>query len=427
MKQQSYHKRFVGTHKLGPDTLMMSYGYDPKLSEGAVKTPLFMSSTFAFRTAEEGAHFFDVTSGRVKLNAEETSGLVYSRFNNPNLEVLEDRISVLEEADAACVFSSGMSAITTAAMAFLKPGMSMVMSKPIYGGTSSLFSSFFPDLGITVVPMTDGMSVDGITSAMNEAARHGQLGMVLIETPANPTNTLIDIGLVGGQCLQHGLRSGHKPLLVVDNTFLGPIYQKPILHGADLVVYSVTKYLAGHSDLVAGAVAGRSDLMATVLKLRGLLGTQLDPHSCWLISRSLETLSLRMERANNSARIIAEYLRDHRQVEDINYLGFLKPGTPRAALFAKQCGSAGSTFAFTIKGGREAAFRFLNRIQIIKLAVSLGGTESLICHPASTTHSGVKAEERKALGITEGTIRLSIGVEDPRDLLADIEQAMQAA
>ena len=186
MKQQPYHKRFVGTHKLNPDTLMMSYGYDPKLSEGAVKTPLFMSSTFAFRTAEEGAHFFDVTSGRVKLNAEETSGLVYSRFNNPNLEVLEDRISVLEEADAACVFSSGMSAITTAAMAFLRPGMSMVMSKPIYGGTSSLFSSFFPDLGITVVPMTDGMSVDGITSAMNEAARHGQLGMVLIETPANP-------------------------------------------------------------------------------------------------------------------------------------------------------------------------------------------------------------------------------------------------
>jgi methionine-gamma-lyase len=363
----------------------------------------------------------------VKLNAEETSGLVYSRFNNPNLEVLEDRISVLEEADAACVFSSGMSAITTAAMAFLRPGMSMVMSKPIYGGTSSLFSTFFPGLGITVVPMTDGMSVDGITSAMNEAARHGQLGMVLIETPANPTNTLIDIGLVGGQCLQHGLRSGHKPILVVDNTFLGPIYQKPILHGADLVVYSVTKYLAGHSDLVAGAVAGRSDLMATVLKLRGLLGTQLDPHSCWLISRSLETLSLRMQRANESARIIAEYMRDHPAVEDINYLGFLKPGTPKAELFARQCGSAGSTFAFTIKGGREAAFRFLNRIQIIKLAVSLGGTESLICHPASTTHSGIKAEERKTLGITEGTIRLSIGVEDPRDLLADLEQAMQSA
>jgi methionine-gamma-lyase len=427
MRQQPYHKRFVGTHKLKPDTLMMSYGYDPKLSEGAVKPPLFMSSTFAFRNAEEGAHFFDVTSGRVKLNAEETSGLVYSRFNNPNLEVLEDRISVLEEADDACVFSSGMSAITTAALAFLRPGMSMVMSKPIYGGTSSLFSTFFPEMGITVVPMTDGMTLEGITSAMNEAARHGPLGMVLIETPANPTNTLIDIGLVGGQCHQHGMRTGHKPVFVVDNTFLGPIYQKPMLHGADLVAYSVTKYLAGHSDLVAGAVAGRSDLMAKVLKLRGLLGTQLDPHSAWLISRSLETLSLRMQRANDSAKIIAEHLRDHPMIEDVNYLGFLKPGTRQAEIFAKQCTRAGSTFAFTVKGGRAAAFRILNRIQLIKLAVSLGGTESLICHPASTTHSGIKAEERAALGITEGSIRLSIGVEDPSDLIADLDQAMEGA
>lgn len=427
MRQQPYHKRFVGKHKLSPDTLMMSYGYDPKLSEGAVKPPLFMSSTFAFRNAEEGAHFFDVTSGRVKLNAEETSGLVYSRFNNPNLEVLEDRISVLEEADDACVFSSGMSAITTAALAFLRPGMSMVMSKPIYGGTSSLFSTFFPEMGITVVPMTDGMSMEGITSAMNEAARHGPLGMVLIETPANPTNTLIDISLVGGQCHQHGMRSGHKPVFVVDNTFLGPIYQKPMLHGADLVAYSVTKYLAGHSDLVAGAVAGRSDLMAKVLKLRGLLGTQLDPHSAWLISRSLETLSLRMQRANDSAKIIAEHLRGHPMVEDVNYLGFLKPGTRQAEIFAKQCTRAGSTFAFTVKGGRAAAFRILNRIQLIKLAVSLGGTESLICHPASTTHSGIKAEERAALGITEGSIRLSIGVEDPSDLIADLDEAMRDA
>lgn len=427
MKQQPYHKRFVGTHKLAPDTLMMSYGYDPKFSEGAVKPPLFMSSTFAFRSAEEGAHFFDVTAGRVKLNTEETAGLVYSRFNNPNLEVLEDRISILEEADDACVFSSGMSAITTAAMAFLRPGMSMVMSKPIYGGTSSLFSTFFPDFGITVVPMTDGLSVEGITAAMNEAARHGQLGMVLVETPANPTNTLIDISLVGGQCLQHGLRTGHKPVLMVDNTFLGPIYQKPILHGADLVAYSVTKYLAGHSDLVAGAVAGREDLMFAVRKLRGLLGTQLDPHSAWLISRSLETLSLRMQRANESARIIAEQLRAHPMVESVNYLGFIKPGSRQWDIYQKQCHSAGSTFAFNVKGGREAAFKLLNNIQLIKLAVSLGGTESLICHPASTTHSGIKAEERKALGITEGTIRLSIGVEDPGDLLADLEQAMAAA
>jgi len=425
MKQkQLYHKRQIGSHQLSPQTLMMSYGYDPKLSEGAVKPPLFLSSTFVFATAEDGARFFDITSGRVRPGANEASGLVYSRFNNPNLEMLEDKIALLDGAEDALVFSSGMSAIGTTALAFLKPGMSVVMSKPIYGGTSSMFASLIPNLGIHVVPMTDGMTVAGITEALNEASRHGPLGMVLIETPANPTNTLIDIGLVAGQCQQHGMRDGHRPVLVVDNTFLGPIYQPAITFGADLVAYSVTKYMAGHSDLVAGAVAGNAELVQTVRKMRGLLGTQLDPHSAWLIGRSLETLSLRMERANNSARMIAEFVRKQPIVEDVNYLGFLEPGTGEAKLFDRQCKSAGSTFSFTVKGGREQAFKILNRFQLIKLAVSLGGTESLVCHPASTTHSGIPAKERAELGITEGYIRLSIGIEEPDDLLADIEQAL---
>lgn len=425
MKQkQLYHKRQIGAHQLTPQTLMMSYGYDPKLSEGAVKPPLFLSSTFVFATAEDGARFFDITSGRVRPGANEASGLVYSRFNNPNLEMLEDRIALLDGAEDALVFSSGMSAIGTVALAFLKPGMSVVISKPIYGGTSSMFASLIPNLGIHVVPMTDGMSVAGITEALNEASRHGPLGMVLVETPANPTNTLVDIGLVAGQCQQHGMRDGHRPVLVVDNTFLGPLYQPAISFGADLVAYSVTKYMAGHSDLVAGAVAGNAELVQTVRKMRGLLGTQLDPHSAWLIGRSLETLSLRMERANQSARLIAEFMRKQPIVEDVNYLGFLEPGSAEAKLFAKQCKSAGSTFSFTVKGGREQAFKILNRFQLIKLAVSLGGTESLVCHPASTTHSGIPAQEREELGITEGSIRLSVGIEDPNDLLADLEQAL---
>src|SRR5260221_455651 len=272
--------------------------------------------------------------------------------------------------------------------------------------------------------MTDGMSIGGITEALNEASRLGTLGMVLIETPANPTNTLIDISLVAGQCAQHGLRSGHKPVLVVDNTFLGSIYQPALEFGADLVAYSVTKYMAGHSDLVAGAVAGREDLVQTVRKMRGLLGTQLDPHSAWLIGRSLETLGLRMERANQSARLIAEFVRKQPLVKDINYLGFLPEETPEGKLFARQCKSAGSTFSLTIKGGRDLAFKVLNRFQLIKLAVSLGGTESLVCHPASTTHSHIPARQRDELGITEGTIRLSVGIEDPDDLLADLEQAL---
>ena len=426
MKQkQLYHKRQIGSHQLTPQTLMMSYGYDPKLSERAVKPPLFLSSTFVFETAEDGARFFDITSGRVRPGANEASRLVYSRFNNPNLEMLEDKIALLDGAEDALVFSSGMSAIGTVALAFLKPGMSVVISKPIYGGTSSMFASLIPNLGIHVVPMTDGMSVAGITEALNEASRHGPLGMVLVETPANPTNTLVDIGLVAGQCQQHGMRDGHRPVLVVDNTFLGPLYQPAISFGADLVAYSVTKYMAGHSDLVAGAVAGNAELVQTVRKMRGLLGTQLDPHSAWLIGRSLETLSLRMDRANQSAKLIAEFMREQPIVEDVNYLGFLEPGSAEAKLFAKQCKSAGSTFSFTVKGGREQAFKVLNRFQLIKLAVSLGGTESLVCHPASTTHSGIPAKEREELGITEGNIRLSIGIEDPNDLLADLEQALK--
>jgi methionine-gamma-lyase len=220
------------------------------------------------------------------------------------------------------------------------------------------------------------------------------------------------------------LRSGHRPVLVVDNTFLGSIYQPALEFGADLVAYSVTKYMAGHSDLVAGAVAGREDLVQTVRKMRGLLGTQLDPHSAWLIGRSLETMGLRMDRANRSARLIAEFIRKQPLVKEVNYLGFLPEGTPEAKLFARQCKSAGSTFSFTIKGGRDLAFKVLNRFQLIKLAVSLGGTESLVCHPASTTHSGIPAKEREELGITEGTIRLSVGIEDPDDLLADLEQAL---
>jgi methionine-gamma-lyase len=423
-KKQLYHKRQIGSHQLSPQTLMMSYGYDPKLSEGAVKPPLFLSSTFVFASAEDGARFFDITSGRVRPGDNEASGLVYSRFNNPNLEMLEDRIALLDGAEDALVFSSGMSAIGTIALAFLRPGMSMVMSKPIYGGTSSMFASLIPNLGIHVVAMTDGMSVAGITEALNEASRHGPIGMVLIETPANPTNTLIDISLVAGQCQQHGMRDGHRPILVVDNTFLGPIYQPAIQFGADLVAYSVTKYMAGHSDLVAGAVAGNAEMVQTVRKMRGLLGTQLDPHSSWLIGRSLETLGLRMERSNQSAKLIAEFMCDQPIVADVNYLGFLEEGTPEAKLFAKQCKSPGSTFSFNIKGGRDLAFKILNRFQLIKLAVSLGGTESLVCHPASTTHSGIPAKEREELGITEGTIRLSIGIEDPADLLADLEQAL---
>jgi methionine-gamma-lyase len=219
-------------------------------------------------------------------------------------------------------------------------------------------------------------------------------------------------------------RQKHRPVIVCDNTLLGPVFQRPIEQGADISVYSLTKYVGGHSDLIAGAALGRLDVLKPVKALRGAIGTQLDPHSCWMLGRSLETLAIRMERANENAEAVARFLRDHPKVDKLHYLPFLNEGSPAARVFRAQCQGAGSTFSFDIKGGQKAAFAFLNALQIFKLAVSLGGTESLASHPAAMTHSGVPKDVRDRIGILDSTIRLSIGVEHPDDLIADMTQAL---
>jgi methionine-gamma-lyase len=221
-------------------------------------------------------------------------------------------------------------------------------------------------------------------------------------------------------------QGGERPLVTVDNTFLGPVFQRPLRHGADLVMYSLTKYIGGHSDLVAGAIVGSRKVVQPVRQLRSAVGSQLDPNSAWMIMRSMETLSLRMHRASANAELVAKYLRHEDKVTSVNYLGFLEPDDPRYAVFERQCGSAGSTFAFSVRGGEAEAFRFLDALQVIKLAVSLGGTESLISHPASTTHSGVPKDTRDRLGITDALIRISVGIEHPDDLIADLDQALAA-
>ena len=211
-----------------------------------------------------------------------------------------------------------------------------------------------------------------------------------------------------------------------DNTLLGPVFQHPLDHGADVSVYSLTKYVGGHSDLIAGAALGAKATIGPIKALRGSVGTQLDPHSCWMLGRSLETLGLRMERANTNARLVAEYLRDHPKVGKVHHLAFLEDGSQAQAVYARQCTGAGSTFSFDIKGGEKEAFAFLNALQIFKLAVSLGGTELLASHPAAMTHSGVPAEVRDRIGVLDTTIRLSVGIEHPDDLIADLTQALAA-
>jgi methionine-gamma-lyase len=420
-------KTHIGNHALHPETLMLNYGYDPQLSEGAVKPPVFLTSTFVFKTAEDGQDYFDYVSGRREPPEGMGAGLVYSRFNHPNSEIVEDRLAVYERTESCALFASGMAAITTTILAFVRPGDVILHSQPLYGGTETLFAKTLAGLGIGAVGFADGIDELAVRGAAEQAMRHGRVAMIFIETPANPTNGLVDIALTRRIADLIGRGQGHTPIVACDNTLLGPVFQRPIEHGADLSLYSLTKYIGGHSDLIAGAALGAKTLMKAVKSLRGAIGTQLDAHSCWMISRSLETLSLRMEKADQNARLVADYLRDQCKVAKVHYPAYHDAASPAGLVFARQCTGAGSTFSFDIVGGQAAAFRFLNALQIFKLAVSLGGTESLASLPASMTHSGVPAEIRERIGVLDSTIRLSIGIEHPSDLIADLAQALNAA
>lgn len=409
---------------LAPETLMLSYGFDPTLSEGAVKTPIFLTSTFAYRTCEEGRLLFDYMSGRTPLPPGMQPGLIYTRFNNPNLQIVEERLAILEKADACAVFSSGMAAITTVLLAAVAPGQVVLRSRPLYGGTETLFDSLLAGLGLKSVSFQDGVDPAGVRAAAEQAMALGPVTAIFVETPANPTNAVVDLQLMAQVAAAIAERQPQRPWLIVDNTLLGPLHQAPLAHGADAVVYSLTKYVGGHSDLVAGAVLGPSELMRKVRATRNLIGNQLDVHSAWMLTRSLETLRLRMDQAFANAAAVAAWLSAHPRVERVAYLGALPPGSPAAEVVARQCGAHGATFSFVVAGGEAAAFQVLDRLKVFKLAVSLGGTESLACHPGSTTHSGIPAAAREALGIVDGMVRLSIGLEAPKDLIADLEAAL---
>jgi methionine-gamma-lyase len=424
LKEPRYRKHRLANHVLHPETLMLGYGYDPLLSEGAVKPPIFLTSTFVFRSAEEGREFFDYAAGRREPPQGVTAGLVYSRFNHPNSEIVEDRLAAYEAAESCILFSSGMSAIATSILSFVRPGDVILHSQPLYGGTETLIARTLAAYGVTSVGFADGVDEASVRAAVTAAEAKGRISVIMTETPSNPLNTMVDLALMRRIADEIATRRQHRPIIICDNTLLGPVFQHPLACGADISAYSLTKYVGGHSDLIAGAALGAQDLMKPIKLLRGALGTQLDPHTCWMLGRSLETLGLRMDRANSNARIVAEFLRDHPRVATVHYLPFLPVDAPQRRVYEAQCTAPGSTFSFDIRGGIPEAFDCLNRMQIIKLAVSLGGTESLACHPATTTHSGVPAEVRARIGVGDATIRLSIGIEHPDDLLADLTQAL---
>jgi methionine-gamma-lyase len=424
MAEDRYHKDRIGNRKLKPETLMLGYGYDPALSEGAVKPPVFLTSTFVFKSAEHGKEFFDYVAGRREPPKGAPAGLVYSRFNHPNAEIVEDRLAIFEEAESALLFSSGMSAIATTILAFARPGDVILHSQPLYGGTETLVAKTLVNLGMHAVGFGNGVEEEAVRAAADEAVAKGRVSVVMIETPSNPLNTLVDIALIRRIADEIGTAQGHRPVVVCDNTLLGPLFSKPIQHGADISIYSLTKYVGGHSDLIAGAALGTREHIRTVRLLRSAIGTQLDPHSCWMLGRSLETLSLRMGAANRNGEIVAKFLSEHPRVAKVHHLAYLPEGSAERRVYEAQCEAPGSTFSFDVEGGEAEAFRVLDALQIFKLAVSLGGTESLTCHPASTTHSGVPKGTRDRLGVTDATIRVSIGIEHPDDLVADLSQAL---
>jgi methionine-gamma-lyase len=421
---KGYKKRTIGDHALRPETLMMSYGYDCKLSEGSVKCPIFQTSTFVFESAEAGKSFFELAYGLREQRPAEEPGLIYSRINNPDLEILEDRLTLWDEAESGLSFSSGMAAIATTILTYLRPGDLIVHCNPLYGGTEFLIHNLLPQFDIRQVGFTAGEE-GGLERAVESAGRQGRIGMIYIETPANPTNDLVDIARCAEVARSLADDEGRRPLVAVDNTFLGPLWQHPLKHGADLVLYSLTKYVGGHSDLIAGACLGSEELIAPVRGFRTILGTMSEPYTGWLLMRSLDTLKLRMTSSMKNSRYIAEFLADHPKVRNVHYLGFLKEGDPQFDICRRQCLAPGSTFSFQIDGGETEAFRMLNALKLVKLAVSLGGTESLAEHPASMTHSDIPPEEREKMGISEGMIRLSVGIEHPEDVIADLRQALE--
>jgi methionine-gamma-lyase len=423
---KKYRHRDINGHPLRPETLMMSYGYDPQFSEGSVKCPVFQTSTFAFKTAEDGKSFFELAYGLREQRPAEEPGLIYSRVNNPDLEILEDRLGLWDDAESGLVFSSGMAAISTTMFSVLRPGDVLLASAPVYGGTEFLVENILPQFGVQRVWFGSGELGPPLDDAVKQAQSLGRVGMIYLETPANPTNGLVDIARCAeiARSLTDG--QGRRPLVAVDNTFLGPLWQRPLQHGADFVIYSLTKYVGGHSDLIAGACLGKEDVIAPVRGMRTILGTISDPHTCWLLMRSLETLKLRMTSAMKNARYVAEFLADHPKVKAVQYLGFLSQGDPQFDLYQRQCHSPGSTFSFEIHGGEAEAFRLLNKLQVVKLAVSLGGTESLMEHPATMTHSDIPPERQAEMGITPAMVRISVGLEHPNDVIADLDQALEA-
>jgi len=411
----AHHPEFPDSVR--PSTAILTLGFDPSLSVGSARPAVFRSSTYVFSSPEAAERAFDIMGGRAGLEEGEKPDLVYSRFSHPNAEILEDQIVPLETgATSAAAFNSGMAAIMTAVFTFGRPNSSIIYTTPLYGGTTTLIHQFLAPLGVTGVPVAGGCG-DALDEAIRSAANPC---VVMIETPANPTMMMTDIRRAAASAKRHPSR----PVVMVDNTFLGPVFQHPLALGADLCLYSATKYLCGFSDMIAGvAIAKDPQLIHKIRSRRSLFGNILQPDECWMLDQRLPTVALRMNRQSKNAQRIAERLAGHRRIKRVIYPTLFEDAE-QVRIYKAQCDYPGGIFSLDFHGGRAAAFSFLRSLRIARNAVSLGGVESLACHPKTTTHSGMTRQELEEAGIGDGLVRVSVGIEDWRDLMADFEQAL---
>lgn len=384
-------------------TLCVHAGERPDPSSGAHTTPIYQTSTFVFDGAEQGAARF----------AGEQDGYIYARLipHTPTHSVLIQKIAALEGAETGQSFSSGMAAITAIALSLLKKGDHLLSTEVVYGGTYELFASLLTRLGIEV-SFVDTTDLEKVEHNLKENTR-----MVFLETPANPTMKICDIAAICRMSRQTGAVS------IVDNTFATPMFQNPLQLGADAVVHSCTKYIGGHADLLGGVVVGSREFIKSMKPVVNTTGHTMAPHEAWLCIRGLKTLHLRMEKHANNAMEVARFLEAHHKISWVRYPGL--PSHPQHEIARKQMTGFGGMLSFGVAGGIEAGRKLMNSLELCSLAVSLGAVDTLISHPASMTHAGVPKEVRIKTGITDDLVRLSVGIEEPEDIIADLDQALE--
>ena len=386
-------------HHRHPETEAVRGGTRLDKKAGPLNTPIYQTSTF------------EVPDMKEQLRVTDTD-MFYTRYGNPTHTVVENAIAELEGADAALLFTSGMSAITTTVLALLKSGDHVIAQRDIYGGATKFFTQWLPRFGVetTLVDTTD--------YEQHARAIRPTTKLLHLESPTNPTLRVVDLKKVAALAKDHGLTT------LIDSTFSTPINCRPIEYGIDLVMHSGTKYYGGHADLICGIVAGRRDLIDMIHSTRTTLGCNMDPHAAWLLLRGIRTLAVRVQRQNENALRVAQFLKAHPRVRSVSY-PFLE-GHPQRTLARQQMRGGGGVLSFEIDGTGEDACRFAEALELFTLAPSLGGVDSLVTIPVITSHAMIRPEERRKMGVTEQMVRLSVGIENVEDLIADLERAFAA-